>query len=188
MIIVEGPDGAGKTTLINQLSERFGIPIEPRVVSTEGTTEVDLANWVEERNELGFQARLYDRHRLISNPIYSPILQRASQDAFRNRDWVIRATYNFYNRVDPYIIYCLPPLEVVRANIQADSTNHWLLDGIDAIYEAYIARAALDNALGADKTIIYDYTTDGREDDPLATFMTWPYFRYLKERKNILDV
>jgi len=173
IIILEGPDGSGKTTLLHKLAEEFHLPIASRVVSKAGEAEIDLAGWVDETNEAGFQFKLYDRHRLISNSIYSPILGRASQDAFRNRDWVIFATHNFYEQVDPCVIYCLPPLEVVRANVQADSTNHWLLGRIDAVYEAYLARAALEQALRPARTAIYDYTTDGQEDNPVATFKPW---------------
>lgn len=173
MVILEGPDGSGKTTLLHKLAEEFGLPIVDRVVSKSGETEFDLARWVEETNEEGFQFKLYDRHRLISNPVYSPVLGRTSQDAFRNRDWVIQATGNFYEQVDPYVIYCLPPLEVVRANVQADSTNHWLLGRIDAVYEAYLARAAMEVVLRPARTAIYDYTTDGQEDNPVATFRPW---------------
>lgn len=173
IIILEGPDGSGKTTLLHKLAEGFGLPIVDRVVSKSGETELDLAKWVEETNEAGFQFKLYDRHRLISNPVYSPVLGRASQDAFRDRDWVIQATGNFYKQVDPYVIYCLPPLEVVRANVQADSTNHWLLGRIDAVYEAYLARAATEVVLRPARTAIYDYTTDGQEDNPVATFRPW---------------
>lgn len=172
MIIVEGPDGSGKSTLIQGLSLRFNIPVEPRVVDTNGRPLMDLVEWVEKMNKRGFTRSIFDRHRLISNPIYAPIHGRTSQKAFLNPAWVADQTALLYNQ-DPYIIYCLPPVKEVRRNVFNSESNAWLRRSISNVYEAYVARAAVDMTLRPIHTKIYDYTTDGQEDDPLATFNTW---------------
>ena len=41
MIIVEGPDGAGKTTVLQDLKTVFDLPVAPRVVSKETEAMVD---------------------------------------------------------------------------------------------------------------------------------------------------
>ena len=67
MIIVEGPDGAGKTTLIRQLQERWpDLAVAPRVVSKDAEAMVDLQEWVNINLSDGPQYKIFDRHRLIS--------------------------------------------------------------------------------------------------------------------------
>ncbi|MCA1807247.1 MAG: ATP-binding protein [Actinobacteria bacterium] len=53
MIVVEGPDGAGKTTLIRDLSALLNIPVAPRVVSQETKAMVDLRQWTEDNVSRG---------------------------------------------------------------------------------------------------------------------------------------
>ena len=45
MIILEGPDGAGKTLLAQRLSEELHVPVQPKVVQSDMTSEVDLVDW-----------------------------------------------------------------------------------------------------------------------------------------------
>lgn len=169
MIIIEGPDGAGKTHLIKGLSERYQLPIAERVVSKGAEPLTALAEWVERENAIGFQEKLYDRHRLISNPIYSPILGKATHPQFSNLPWVMSQTRLLY-ALKPIIIYCLPPLEVVRENVFTGDENIVVQDRINQIYEAYVARSAVDYANPSVFSTVYDYTTDGQEDNPLAMF------------------
>lgn len=166
MIIVEGPDGAGKTTLIRQMQDRYGLRVAPRVVSKETTAMVDLQNWVENNLEEGSQWLLFDRHRLVSEAIYGPIVRGYAEDGFDSMVWMMMQTKRFYE-IEPLIIYCMPPLNVVRGNVQNDPDNKAVAWKIEAIYQAYAARAAMDHALSPGSTIIWDYTTDGREMEPL---------------------
>lgn len=160
MIIVEGPDGAGKTTLIRQLQKEFGLEVAPRVVSKNAEALVDLKDWVAQNLEDGFQYKIFDRHRLISEFIYGPLLRKEQQPGFDNIVWAYSSLYNLYELVGPVVIYCLPPLETVRKNILGDHENAVVADHIDAMYTAYVHRAALDWVRDPGKTIIWDYTRD----------------------------
>lgn len=158
MIIFEGPDGSGKSTLMHQLNDELKLPIAPRVVSKETEAMVDLQTWVDQNLETGFQPIIYDRHRLISEPIYGPTLRGTSQEpGFSDVTWLAPRLRQFYE-LKPVIIYCLPPLEVVQANLKNDPDNTRVLDKIEAIYTAYVARIALDYSLAPGKVYVWDYT------------------------------
>lgn len=157
MIIVEGPDGAGKTTLISQLQQYLGgIPIAPRVVSKETRALVDMQRWVDENLEQGFQGTLFDRHRLISEPIYGPAMGRTLA-GFDDVAWLGPRMKRFY-QLEPIIIYCLPPKREVWMNIKEDPDNEVVRDHIGSIYDMYVARAAMDYTLSPGLTKVWDYT------------------------------
>lgn len=173
MIIVEGPDGGGKTSLARQLSAYMGLPIAPRVVSKEATAMTNLKVWTEQNVAKGFQHTIFDRHRLISQPIYGPILKPDSpSEGFMDYNWVGRMMELFYD-ARPLIVFTMPRLETVMANIENDPDNTVVKDHIKAIYQGYVARAAIETARDPEGCTIYNYETDGREDNPLACFNNW---------------
>jgi hypothetical protein len=157
MIIFEGPDGAGKTTLIKSFQGLTGFPIAERVVSKDAEAMTDLRRWVWDNVQMGFQERIFDRHRLISEFIYGPILRTEQEPGFNDPDWVLSMTGRFY-RLRPIIVYCIPPLHTVRHNLLGDEDNRVVWDHIDAIYTAYLQRAMTDYTLRPYNTIIHDYT------------------------------
>ena len=170
MLIVEGPDGAGKTTLIKKLQEHWGLEVSPRVVSKDAEAMTDLKHWTEDNVMTAPHNLIFDRHRLISEPIYGSILRSEQQPGFGDVQWMTAMMGQFYAS-DPLIIYCLPPLEVVKANIEGDEDNTVVKNHIDAIYTAYTARAALDATLSPRSTVIYDYTQ--KPLNPLSPFQHW---------------
>lgn len=184
MIIVEGPDGAGKTTLISQLQERYGFEVAPRVVTKGAEAMVDLQLWVEENIEAGFQYRIFDRHRLISEFIYGPLLRKEQQPGFTDLTWSWIQLERLYTRVNPLVIYCLPRLEVVAENVfNSGDENKVVLEHIEAMYTAYVHRASLDLTFRPMHTFVWDYTRDFMgEEDPLRFFDN--KMQYAKERAN----
>ena len=139
IIIVEGPDGSGKTTLVNMLKEELGISVAPRVVSKEATAMTDLMSWVDDNLDNGPVPTLFDRHRLISETIYGPILRPESSPGFDDLSWLGPRMTRFY-KLEPLIIYCLPPLETVLANLKGDPNNLAVIDFTDRIYQSYVSR------------------------------------------------
>jgi len=156
IIIVEGPDGSGKTTLIERLSSRLDIPVAPRVVAKDTTTKINLQDWVEDNLEEGFQRKIFDRHRLISEPIYGPIMRISQQEGFTDREWMHRVMHGF-RFIRPITFFCLPPIEVVRKNVENDPDNEAVAKHIDAIYASYLAKA-MDDYFLSDVSFILDYT------------------------------
>ena len=160
MIIVEGPDGAGKTTLIRQLQNEFHLEVAPRVVSKDTKDLVDLQNWVNNNLDEGFQYKLFDRYRLISEFCYGPTLRPTQRPGFTDRMWVWNSLRRLYEEVQPVIIYCLPKLEVIKSNLEGDQDNTAVVDHIEQIYAAYLERSALDQLLLGGRVVIWDYTLD----------------------------
>lgn len=166
MIVVEGPDGAGKTTLITGLQARWPMNLQARVVGTDTVALTDLVAWVEHHNRLqnwvpGAQPRLYDRHRLISEFIYGPVMGRPPEPGFDDLAWVSRELKLFYMQ-QPLIIYCLPPIEEVRHNVQFGETDNTAVqDRIDQLWVGY-ARLAANDCLYHD-ALLWDYTQGDSE-------------------------
>lgn len=165
MIVVEGPDGAGKSTLIQAIVERFGFPIAPRVVSKDAEAMVDLKAWTESNVSQGFHTRVYDRHRLISEPIYGSILRSRFEPGFSSVVWLNAMYTQFYMRCAPILIYCIPPYDTVRENLKNDADNAVVAPKIRRIYAQYVAKAASDAAqVGA---FVHDYTYEGSTENAL---------------------
>lgn len=158
-IVVEGPDGAGKSTLVKALQRVFPeLELRSKVVNKDMNPLVDLKSWVEADNTQFVNSeryQLYDRHRLISELIYGPLFRpRAMAPGFIDNEWLAKQVINFYGR-QPVIIYCLPPYTEVITNISPDRDNLSVHKNIDQLYEAYRMRAALDRNMAI--TYIYNY-------------------------------
>ncbi len=103
MIIVEGPDGAGKTTLCQKLHAATDLP----VIHSGGPP--GSAGEVQERiRELSlFPRAIRDRCVLISEPIYGGVLRGQS---FLREDRAIRLLHSLPFSV---VLYCRPPEAVL---------------------------------------------------------------------------
>jgi hypothetical protein len=120
---------------------------------------VDLKRWTEENVKKGWQNTIFDRHRLISEPIYGPILRDHSEPGFDDLHWFHSWLDEFY-RLRPVLIYCLPPFEAVWRNVVGDEDNLVVRERatIRAIYGAYLNKAVTDHVLERKNVWIYDYT------------------------------
>jgi hypothetical protein len=162
LIVVEGPDGSGKTTLIQTLKEFTGFPVAPRVVSKEAQAMTDLKEWTENNVDRGFQATLFDRHRLFSEPIYGPILRDKFEPGFDDPAWFAYYMAKFY-QCRPIVIYCMPPLETVLHNLQGDEENSAVQFAAREVYGAYYNKSITEYVL-RDFTFLYDYTSSDAAD------------------------
>lgn len=162
MIIIEGPDGSGKSTLVNKLAQELRLPVADKVVASDTTAMTDLVKWTEDNVARGFQPTIFDRHRLISEPIYGPILKPRQDPSFCDLSWLSQQLWLFYG-CKPVIIYCLPDIRTVRANVaREDTDNSVVASRIAAIYAAYVNRATLDFTRGVGR--LYNYETTRFDD------------------------
>jgi Molybdopterin-guanine dinucleotide biosynthesis protein len=136
-LIVEGPDGSGKTTLVERIEREYGLTRRPRAVSSEAKALRPIDDYVEEELAAGPGLRFYDRFALISSPMYIP-LHATMPGRFNDRDWLLMVNELFWNH-DPVIIVCLPPIEEVRKNVAGDDNNKVVWDKIDQYYLNYHA-------------------------------------------------
>lgn len=150
MIIVEGPDGAGKTNLVTHLAEELQLPVAPRRVSKQAVHLVEMRPWVDENLREGLRPTLFDRHPFISEFIYGPTMKGRLPEGFDDPDWLQERLARF-NKLNPAIIWCLPPLEEVVNNIDGDPDNEAIAPHIETIYWLYYYRAMHHG-------LMYDYT------------------------------
>lgn len=154
MLIVEGPDGAGKTTLVERLSKDLEMYVMPRVVSKDAEPMTDLVQWVHDDVTSGLKRALYDRHRLISEPIYGPVLRGRMEPGFDNIRW-LRDYQRKFRELEPFVIFCLPPIASVLNVVDGDDDNQVVQGHIELIYWLYHNMAALWPTPSA----VWDYTT-----------------------------
>jgi hypothetical protein len=165
-MIVEGPDGAGKTTLAKKLAEFYGLeyrrPPEEVLSSTHGPQE-GLAEWWDEqlaRPPSDLAVAVYDRCFYISDPIYqqaipSRLLSIDSPD-------LARGIMRLWN-VEPYLIFCLPPWSNQLANVMRHDRDRLLgvtAEALLKINNAYWAYWAMWSQSLYDNVAKYDYTEE----------------------------
>lgn len=139
MIVLEGVDASGKSTLAKIISERFGWPIQP----SEGPPHFpgEMNQRVEKYMHQG--PRIYDRHPCVSQIIYGKM--RSHLDPID--DWRIDLFY----KSCPIFIYCEPGNKGLNGHVhkpnQYDSPEH--LANVDKNYDALLVeyrRWAIDHA------------------------------------------
>jgi len=139
MIVVEGPDGAGKTTLIKRLMGDFPhLELAAKVVDSDTRPMTNLRDWVNDNLAGGFKPAIFDRHRLISEPIYSSVMPREPDADFWDPEWLIPALQVF-RQIKPVVIFCLPPWSSVYLNTAHDPNNEVVVPYMHKIYNAYVA-------------------------------------------------
>ena len=153
MLIIEGPDGSGKTTLIGQLEERLGVTREPRAVTSSAEVIKPMGQYALDEIAKGYGRRIYDRFNLISSPFYCMLPNPTFRDELRDQEWLMN-TWIKFRQVGPVIIVCLPPLEVVKENCLSDDTSKVAQGDIETIYWLYHNFAAQYPWVAA----VYDYT------------------------------
>lgn len=161
MIIVEGPDGSGKTSFVRSLKNMTGLQLATKAVSSEMKAQVHIEDYIERSISLSLTHLIYDRFALISGPIYGPFFGMKPpnicfKDPVKFHTWLQR-----FRLARPLIIYCLPPWDVVAENLQKTFQPQGVgMEVWEGIYWAYWAKAHQDFSDPGYDTYIYDYTTD----------------------------
>jgi hypothetical protein len=156
-IVVEGPDGGGKTNLIKRLLAETNYELMPRASDSVKGPVDDLSGYVQrDVHDREDDDRLYDRHPLISDLIYGPVIR--GQIGFHDRSlgWLTGMLEMFYNH-RPLMVYCLPPWSEVLWNVGRSEQMSGVGANIDKIYQLYYARYCLDAAAGR-WVFHWDYT------------------------------
>jgi hypothetical protein len=177
VIVVEGPDGAGKSTLVGEICERWSLTEGQRSTADRAeiykTTREDT--WRAIHAELMCHERplVWDRLGPVSDPIYSALnLPHARECSFTYSE--LEMCSEILDRVS-LVIVCLPPLGVVMENVLG-STKRQLPSTpqlVERVYEAYLPLGDLywtyDYTVSQNVTpVITNYLTQRRERELLA--------------------
>jgi hypothetical protein len=154
-IIVEGMDGTGKTTLIKSLVDRLGMVQHPKASTPLGGPVKDLDDWVDYELLRRKEPGIYDRHPVISEPVYGTIVRGVLPGMFNHPGWV-RRSVNRLVRSGHAVVWCVPPWDEVRANT-GDPSQHMV--GVTAnalmLYNTY---RVLSRGWWPGDQYVYDYT------------------------------
>lgn len=179
MIIVEGPDGAGKSTLIDSLRGLLRLPLGVRSSSRDRLWETTVADsWQAVAEDVNPRSEPYLWDRFFwSEMIYSQIMQRKCaftvSEAVRLRDVL--------ESIDALLILCMPRLEVVRRNVVSTEQHAWVNETtIDEIYNRYAELVNPQHPFSLENMVIHDYTR------PLQTHTVMGHVMiHLEQRKRI---
>lgn len=166
IVIVEGMDGTGKTTLIQQLAHYLDVKPKKFIKSSgpyEDFKRTLVASTIPEINELETASakgapikRLYDRFPLISEAVYGPILR--GRNCFGDQYYSLRSRLLALKTV---IIYCRPDRDVIYTNVQQTPQMKGVLEHFGELLDAYdkLFVELTDSPVNSYITV-YDYTRD----------------------------
>jgi hypothetical protein len=136
MIIVEGMDGTGKSSLVARLCEAFDLPLHTRASdSTKGPTQHlyewarrDVITWAEQ------ERAIYDRHPLVSEFIYGPITRQRMDRRFLSSEG------QFLSRVfreNATVVFCDPGHLIATRNITQQPQMSGVIEHMSRLYWGY---------------------------------------------------
>lgn len=154
LIILEGPDGAGKTTLGEKLATMLGVPI-----SNHGPYKGEGQIWMRYFDSMvpyykGERHVILDRC-WLAEPVYGAVYRGGTN---RIEPWQKRILNHVANSGSVMLVWCLPPvekcLEAFRSRRQLEmlDSEQQLRD----VYFEYVKAAA--NEQGIFNRTVYDYT------------------------------
>lgn len=172
-IIIEGIDGSGKDTLIDQLVPLFPYhKLHPRASTSLGGPVPSLDQWTTDDVLSMFRQSpsIYNRHPLISEPIYAPLRQvnPGLVAPWDDSSWV--DTYRRTAALHCVLVICDPAYRTVRENLEAsgpDSHMPGVYENQKELYDRY------RSLVWSGPTIRYDYTLNTAE--ALATVIRGSY-------------
>lgn len=154
MIIVEGPDGAGKSTLVEVLSKYFDIPVGERGTQDRSklytVTRSDTYRAIS-TDLIDPTPRVWDRL-YYSEMIYAPLGMPKRKVEFNPTD---QLTIGHLLKGVAMTIVCYPRFEVVQANIKGTEQMSGVHERIPKIWTEY-------GKLQPANAVWYDYTGESK--------------------------
>lgn len=162
IVVVEGPDGAGKSTLIDNLRlacDRHYVTLR-RSGPPKDVDEIKcIISWIERFDPSYKTPLVLDRHPFISEAIYGNVLRGKSllEDYYTMHD----IDMHFRSHIDR-VIYCRPPTSVIHDKLNANPQLKGVREHIDRIVRTYDSTMRYIEHAGS-PVIEYDWTA---KDEP----------------------
>lgn len=147
-LIIEGPDGAGKDTMITRMQNtRWGkrFKIHPRASDSKTGPLADLDYWVQTDTDCihknpGDGPWIYNRHPLVSELVYHDLreVNPGLKGSFTNAYWI--DTMKRMMAESTLLLIILPPLRVVQAILDTQKPQDQMpgvLNNIEEIHQRY---------------------------------------------------
>lgn len=172
IIVVEGCDGSGKTTLIEQArgnqKDRYFVVCRASRYQPNVKTAFQYLAWLKKQTDLDL---ILDRFHFISDRIYGPIIR--NEDVFRDMP------LTFGLQGVSAVVYARPPDTVIHGNVGKDRLQlEGVLERTQRIIGEYDLLMAKLMAQGI-PVHKYDYTVD----DPV-TFWRYIWSKIEREKSN----
>ena len=155
VIVVEGPDGAGKSTLIDNLrlsTDRHYVSMRRSGPPKEANEIGCIIRWIQRYS--GPTPLILDRHPFISEPIYGPILRGSS---LLEGEYTVTDIEDHFRAHVNRVIYCRPPTSVIARKMHDNQQLKGVVERIDQITQRYDATMKLVRHWGIN-VVEYDWT------------------------------
>lgn len=145
-LIVEGPDGGGKTRLIEALMARYPLTHHAKASTSLRGPVRNLAAWVTDdiaKMPTFETLNVYDRHPVISEPIYGRVARGNPQPGFTtdrfgrpaSSPWLSAQRLALYEKT--MVIWCIPTLEQCKSAVDPERDMPGVVENIEEIYDWY---------------------------------------------------
>lgn len=151
LFIVEGPDGAGKSTLIENLRNNSATPwfILART-SGPPKNHYQIRQFMDMVTQAAQECTVIcDRCPAISEAVYGPLYNRTVLPVWDTQAMVANAN----------VIYCRPPSRVIREKVLMEPQMEGVIDKVDDLIEGY-DRLMLAIRPNVQSIMAYDFTVD----------------------------
>jgi hypothetical protein len=154
LIVVEGVDGSGKSTLCSWITDNFGLRMGQRSIKNRDeiyrTTRLDTWRAVYRELACNHPPLVWDRLGPFSDPIYAASgIPHERYGSFTSNEIEM---FDHIARAVALVIVCVPPLQTVMDNLTNTHQLDRVIEKTPDIYAYYLQLA--------DEYNEYDYTRD----------------------------
>lgn len=154
IIVVEGTDNAGKTTLALSIAKQMkAIYVKSENIPPKDEYLPQYAHLLNKGEDYGNGIVITDRHHAVSEPIYGPIVRGASSVT-------LRLAEDYLAAIDVFV-FCRPPNEAITRTMNerkqmpgVDRNIHQIIDRYDKFFLREDIRG---------RTFRYDWTKDSEQ-------------------------